>query len=203
MPARLAARPVPHSPVFAVVGRVVRERGIDVLIDALIEVHGDWRLRIIGTGPEQEKLEARAQTVGLSSRIEWMGGLPREALTEMWPEIDVLIAPSRVTSSWVEPTGSVVLDGMAHAVPAVVSNSGALPDVVAGAGMIIEEGDREALSRALQGLVSTPARCRVLGNAARQRVVEHYGDGPIAERMVAWWRQVLATATRSGVSIVS
>ena len=46
------------------------------------------------------------------------------------------------------------------------------------------------LTRALQGLVSEPARCRPLGAAARQRALERYSDGPIAEAMVAMWRRV-------------
>lgn len=184
-------RPDPGSPVFAVIGRLVPERGIELLLDALAEVYGDWRLRVVGTGPSQEALEAKAQLLGLASRIEWLGGLPREAVTELWPTIDALVAPSRSTPTWVEPTGAVVLDAMAHGIPAIVTRSGALPDVVGDAGLVVDDGDRSALTRALQGLVDEPARSVSLGNGARQHVLERYGDGPIAERMVTWWRRVL------------
>ena len=101
------------------------------------------------------------------------------------------MAPSRTTPTWVEPSGSLVLEAMSWGVPAIVSRCGALPDVVADAGMVIDEGDRPALTRALARLVEDPALARTLGRAARRRVLEHYGDGPIAERMVKFWRESL------------
>jgi glycosyltransferase involved in cell wall biosynthesis len=191
IPGRLAERPANPSLLFAVVGRVVPERGLDLLIDALAEVYGDWRLQIVGTGPAQEALEAQAQRLGLSARIEWLGGIPRQELDGLWREADAIIAPSRSTPTWVEPTGTLVLEAMAWGVPAIVSRCGALPDVVGDAGMVIDEGDRDALSRALARLVEEPARARTLGAKARERVLEHYGDGPIAERMARFWRESL------------
>lgn len=191
VPARPRDRASDSTLQFAVVGRVVPERGLDLLFDALAEVYGDWRLQIVGTGPSQEALEAQAQRLGLSSRIEWLGGVPRQELAGLWTEVDALVAPSRSTPAWIEPTGSLVLEAMAWGVPAIVSRCGALPDVVGDAGMVIDEGDRPALTRALARLVDDPARARTLGAAARQRVLEHYGDGPIAERMARFWGECL------------
>lgn len=191
IPGQLPEREPADSVLFAVVGRVVPERGLDLLLDALAEVYGDWRLQIVGTGPAQEALEAQAQRLGLSARIEWLGGVPRQELVGLWAEADAIVAPSRTTPTWVEPSGSLVLEAMSWGVPALVSRCGALPDVVADAGMVIDEGDRPALTRALARLVEDPALARTLGRAARRRVLEHYGDGPIAERMVKFWKESL------------
>ncbi|MES2306064.1 MAG: glycosyltransferase family 4 protein [Gemmatimonadota bacterium] len=174
---------------FGVVGRVVKERGLDLLLDALSETYGDWRLRIVGTGSAQEALEAQAQRLGLSSRLEWLGALPREALGAFWGSIDALVAPSRSTPQWVEPTGAVVLEAMAHGIAPIVSRCGALPDVVAEAGLVVAEDDRPALARALQALVAEPARAQTIGATARHRVLEFYGDAAIAERMILLWRR--------------
>lgn len=193
IPAVLPARAEPAGLVLGVVGRVVRERGLDLLLDALAEVYGDWQLRIVGTGPQQETLEAQAQRLGLASRIEWLGGVPRNELVHFLPTIDAIVAPSRSAPTWVEPTGSVVLEAMAYGTAPIVSRCGALPDVVADAGMVVDEEDRPALTRALQRLVEEPVRAREVGVKARQRVLEHYGDGPIAERMVALWRKALSS----------
>jgi glycosyltransferase involved in cell wall biosynthesis len=154
-------------------------------------VYGDWRLQIVGTGPSQEALEAQAQRLGLSARIEWLGGVPRHELATIWASTHALVAPSRSTPAWVEPSGSLVLEAMASGIPAIVSRCGALPDVVGDAGMVFDEGDRPALTRALSRLVEDPNRSPALGTAARQRVLEHYGDGPIAERMATFWREAL------------
>ena len=185
------SRPEPSAIVFGTVGRLVPERGIDLILGALAACYGEWRLRIVGSGPMQESLEAQAQRLGLSSRVEWLGVMPRERLTEFWNGLDVLLAPSRSTPTWVEPTGRLVLDAMARGVAPVVSRCGALPDVVGEAGLIIDEGDGDALMRAIASLIAEPWRCRALGAAARQRVLERYSDGAVAERMGRLWRRVL------------
>ncbi|HEY4321867.1 MAG TPA: glycosyltransferase family 4 protein [Gemmatimonadales bacterium] len=192
IPAPWSQRPDPEPVIIAVVGRLVAERGLDLLLDALGTIAGEWRLRVIGTGPVQEALEAQAQRLGLSARIEWLGAQPRDRLPAFWREVDVLAVPSRSTSEWTEPTGAVVLQAMANGVAPVVSRCGALPDVVADSGLVIEEQDVAGLTRALSGLVAEPWRCRAIGNAARQRVLEQYGDGAVAERMVQFWRKTLA-----------
>jgi glycosyltransferase involved in cell wall biosynthesis len=58
--------------------------------------------------------------------------------------------------------------------------------------MIVDPEDCSALTRALQGLVERPGRTRELGAAARRRVLEQFGHGPIAERVVRLWREALA-----------
>ncbi len=178
-------------PTFAAAGRLIRERGIDLFLDALGSTFGNWQLKVIGTGPEQEALEAHAQRLGLSGRIEWLGALPREALAALWPTVDALVAPSRVTPLWVEPNGQVVLEAMAHGVAPIVSRSGALPDVVGDAGVVLDADDVETLAAALQGVVDSPHRAIALGDAARSRVLERYGDVAIAERLVVLWRKAL------------
>ena len=191
IPVHWEPRPEPSPMVFGIVGRLLPERGIDVLLDALAATYGDWRLRIIGTGPSQQALEEQAQRLGLSSRIEWLGSVPRESLPRFWGTVDVALAPSRSTATWVEPTGGIILQAMAHGVAPVVSRCGALPDIVGEGGLIIDEGDAPALSRAIQGLVAEPIRCRAIGAIARERVLERYGDGPVAERMVQLWRRAV------------
>lgn len=194
IPPQLTSRADRAPLVFGAVGRLVRERGLDLLLDALGRTLGDWRLRVVGTGPAQEALEAQAQQLGLSARLEWIGALGRDDIVTYWPTIDVLVAPSRVSPQWVEPTGTLVLEAMGHGVAALVSRSGALPDVVGESGLIVDTDDGEALSRALQGLVEHPERVLSLGAAGRERVLERYGDVAVAERMATLWRRALATA---------
>ncbi len=191
IPATWSPRPAPNPVVFACVGRLVPERGVDLLLDALGATFGDWLLRVVGTGPLHEALEQQAQRLGLSAKTEWLGAMPRDQLPAFWNEVDVCLAPSRSTPEWVEPTGAVVLQAMAHGVAPVVSRCGALPDVVADSGLVVDEGDAAALSRAVQGFVADPMRSRTVGASARERVLEQYGDGPVAERMLLLWRRVL------------
>ncbi len=190
VPAHWEPRPATSPLIIAVAGRLVPERGVERLLDALAATYGEWRLRVIGTGPSHEALEQHAQRLGLSSRIEWLGALPRDELPAFWSQADVVVAPSLSTPGWVEPTGRVVLQAMAHGVAPVVSRSGALPDVVGDAGLIVEERDPAALARAIQGFVANPERARTMGAAARQRVLERYTDAMVAAQMVQLWQQI-------------
>ncbi len=191
IPAPWAPRAEPETVILSCVGRLVPERGVDLVLDALSECHGEWRLRVAGTGPMHEALEQQAQRLGLSARIEWLGAMARTELPAFWSAIDVLIAPSRSTPEWVEPSGAVMVEAMAHGVAPLVSRCGALPDIVGDAGLVIDEGDLPALTRAIQGFVADPSRCRAVGITARQRILELQGDGAVAERMLLLWRRAL------------
>jgi glycosyltransferase involved in cell wall biosynthesis len=192
IPVDWAPRPVSMPLVFGISGRLVPERGVDLLLTALSQTGGPWRLRVLGTGPMQERLERQAQQLGLSARIHWLGAVPRQDLPRYLGEIDVLVVPSRSTERWVEASGSTAQQAMAAGVAVIVSRCGALPGVVEEAGMIVDEDDLPGLTRALQVMVEDPARSRSMGQLARQRMLNVYSDHPVAQRMVAFWRDALA-----------
>ena len=171
------------------VGRLVPERGGETLLRALAQLLGPWTLTVVGTGPEQESLEALAQRLGLASRIRWQGGLPRNALGPLWDEIDCLVFASRDTSSWVERTNPVLLDAMSRGIAPLVTRAGALPEVVGDAGVIVEEP--EALGEALQELMANPSYVRQLGERARHRVLEEFVDAAVAEKTRRFWEEVI------------
>lgn len=180
------------------IGRLVPERGADVLFRACNQVMGAWTLSVLGTGPEQESLEALAQRLGLSARLRWLGGAGRDQIEQFWHEIDVLAVPSRATPEWVEQFNPLLIEAMARGVTAVVTDTGALPEIVADAGMIAS--DPESMALALQHLLADPALRRRLGEAGRSRVLAQYADTPIAEQTLAFWHDVLAASGRQSQS---
>jgi glycosyltransferase involved in cell wall biosynthesis len=175
------------------VGRLVPERGAETLLRACGQLLGPWSLTVAGTGPEQEALEALAQRLGLASRIRWLGGVPRSELEEVWTSLDCLVVPSRDTPAWVERSSPTLLEAMVREVVPVVTRAGALPEIVGDAGIVVD--DAESLAAALQALIAEPERLRVLGQRARQRVLEEYVDAAVAQRTLAFWGQILARHT--------
>jgi glycosyltransferase involved in cell wall biosynthesis len=171
------------------IGRLVPERGCDMLLRACAQLLGPWSLSVVGTGPEQEALELLSERSGLSSRISWVGGLPRAALNGLWGELDCLVVPSRDTPSWVERSSPVLLEAMARGLATVVTTAGALPELVGDAGIVVPDTDSMAL--ALQELLAEPERGRELGQRARRRVLEEFSDSAVAERTLLFWREVL------------
>lgn len=190
----------PEPPVFrgelrrgirlGFIGRLVPERGGEMLLRAAAGVMGAWTLTIVGTGPEQEALEALAQRLGLASRIRWLGGVPRSELTPVWEEIDCLVVPSHDTSTWVDRSNPVLLEAMARGIAPVVTRAGALPELVGDAGIVVD--DREGMVNTLQELLADPARVRTMGERARRRILEEFVDSAVAQRTLTFWEQVLA-----------
>jgi glycosyltransferase involved in cell wall biosynthesis len=187
--------PVTHDPSqrtlrLGFIGRLVPERGGETLLRAVAELLGPWTLTIVGTGPEQEALEALAQRMGLASRIRWLGGIPRSELGLIWQDLDCLVVPSHDTPTWVERANPVLLEAMARGIAPVVNRAGALPELVGDAGIVTE--DRDTLVEALQQLLADPARVRALGEKARRRILEEFVDAAVARRTAGFWEKVLA-----------
>jgi glycosyltransferase involved in cell wall biosynthesis len=178
------------------VGRLVPHRGLDTLLGALAQHrHAAWRLVVAGDGPERERLERLASELRLAARVHWVGALPPEELALRWPSWDVLVAPSRPTGSWNEPTGTTLLEAMAHEVAVIGSDTGALPELIGPAGIVTPPGDAAALAAAL-GEVLDPARRAVLARAARARAIELFSDDAVAERTVAFWQSLSTRGSR-------
>ena len=182
---------VPH-PGLAIgfLGRLVPERGLDLLFRACVGLAGKWTLTVIGTGPSQEELETLAERLGISARVFWLGALPRQGVDEVWPRLDCLVFPARTTERWVATTARAALHAMANGVPVVASDSGALPEIVGDAGRIVPEEDVAALSAALESLYTDRAECERLGAAARRRIMDEFSDGAIATKTLNFWRSL-------------
>jgi glycosyltransferase involved in cell wall biosynthesis len=186
---------VPHPGLsIGFVGRLVPERGLDLLFRACVGLAGKWTLRVIGTGPSQEELEALAERLGISARVSWLGPLPRTAVDEVWPRLDCVVFPARTTPRWVATAARGALHAMANGVTVVASDSGALPEIVGDTGRIVPEEDVPALATALQELYADRAECERLGAAGRRRIMDEFSDAALAHKTLAFWRS-LAPAT--------
>jgi glycosyltransferase involved in cell wall biosynthesis len=184
-------RPRRSALAIGFVGRLVPERGLDLLFRACVGLAGKWTLTVVGTGPSQEELEALAQRLGISARISWLGALPHAAMEEVWPQLDCVVLPARTTQRWILTVGRAALEAMAHGVAVVASDSGALPDVIGKAGRIVPEEDVPALAAVLQDLYADRASCEQLGAAGRRRVLEEFTDEAIARKTLAFWQSLV------------
>jgi glycosyltransferase involved in cell wall biosynthesis len=121
--------------------------------------------------------------------VRWAGALPPEHVAALWPELDILVVPSRPTGTWNEPTAATLLEAMAHEVSVIGSKAGVLPELIGLAGMITAPGDAEALGFALGKMIDPEIRAP-LARAARARALELFSDDAVAERTAAFWQRV-------------
>lgn len=130
------------------VGRLAAHKGVDVLLEA-VALAPDLRLVVAGAGPLSGRLRERSLRPDLSGRVEFLGPVAKPDLPDVYRSLDVLAVPSLTTPGWLEQFGRVVVEAMACGTPVVASDSGALPDVVRDAGLLVPPGDAAALAGAL------------------------------------------------------
>ena len=184
-------RPDHTELVIGFVGRLVPEKGLDSLFRACVKMLGRWRLIVVGSGPAQETLEQLAERLGIASRVTWRGPVPPGELRQLWPELDCLVVPSRTTPQWVETFHPALIEAMGHGVTVLGTDSGAIPELIDAAGIVVREDDVGALTTALQHLADAPRDRARLGREARQRVMGEYVDDAVARRTMEFWQQIL------------
>jgi glycosyltransferase involved in cell wall biosynthesis len=150
------------------VGAVVPRKGFDVLVAALAALSDlPWRLTIVGDrvrdATAAARLDADIARLQLGGRVAVLGAVSRERLGEFYAGADLFVLASRF-----EGYGMAYAEAIAHGLPVVGTTAGAIPDTVpAGAGVLIEADDAEALTRALRRLIEDPAERRRLAAGAR------------------------------------
>jgi glycosyltransferase involved in cell wall biosynthesis len=174
------------------IGRMVEEKGVFVLLEALRHLQGDWHLRMVGGGDEVDALRARATAWGMAERVTFVGQLPSTQVVNEYHALDVLVLPSLTRPNWKEQFGRVLVEAMACEVPVIASDSGAIPSVVGDGGLIVREGDASALAQALARLQADASVRAQLGKGGRARVLAHFTHEQIARDTVAVYREMLA-----------
>ena len=190
--------PVSQPFIVGYAGRLVPNKGVMLLLDALAGLEHEWRLRIAGAGPLREVLQARAMALGCADRVSWEAHIPALEMPRFYNQLHVLVVPSLTTPSWKEQFGRVLIEAMACRVPVVGSSSGEIPNVIGDAGLVFPEGEVEALRNALRRLAGNPQLRRELGERGRERVLQHYTQARIARATVEVYRQLIGG--QSGVS---
>ncbi|MBW3615589.1 MAG: glycosyltransferase family 4 protein [Actinobacteria bacterium] len=176
--------------VVGYVGRLTRQKGVDVLIAAMAGEDG-YELVVAGDGPERARLEALATNHAVSAAF--LGAVSQDALATLYRRVDVLVVPSR-PAAVLEQFGRVVVEGMASGVPVVASALGGLPEVLGEAGVLVPPDDVEALAAALRSLAADPERARRLGRLGRQRA-QRFSWPEIAAAHRELYEKVLCDST--------
>ncbi len=181
---------------LAYVGRLVPEKGVDVVLRAMAGEPG-WKLEVLGTGPEEGTLRAQTTTLGIADRVAFLGAVAQEDLPDAYRRADVLVVPSQVTPAWTEQFCRVAVEAMACGVPVVASNVGSLPEVVGDGGLLVPPGDPDALHAALQRLDDNEPLRRKLGAAGRDGS-ERFSWAAVGAAHASLYREVLAQTGPGG-----
>jgi glycosyltransferase involved in cell wall biosynthesis len=191
---RTVRRPSQPALVIGYVGRLVEEKGLELLFLAASKLIGPWMIQILGDGPDRERLEKMVQWLGISGRVTFDQWMPSTHLPNYFSGLDVLVLPSLTRANWKEQFGRVLIEAMACDVITVGARSGAIPEVIGDAGLTFTEGNVEELRTQLQRLIDDVALREDLRSQGRQRVVENYTQEAVAKNTVKVYREILGEA---------
>ena len=187
-----AARERPLGPPrILFVGRLVARKGVDRLLEALATIADrEWRLEIVGFGPERDPLERRAAELGLSDRVEFLGRVSNADLVGAYRRAACFVLPATLDErADTEGLGVVLLEAMSYGVPVVATRRGGIVDIVEdGRTGVLVEDEPAALARGIAASLDDTERARALGIAGRASVRERFGWDSIVDRLDAVYR---------------
>jgi glycosyltransferase involved in cell wall biosynthesis len=178
-------------PRVGFVGRLEPVKGLDVLLDAFMLVTSPASLVIAGDGAERARLEARIG--GLENRVHIMPPIRHEDLPAFLKAVDILVLPSvTILPVHREQFGRVLVEAMAAGLAVIGSSSGAIPEVIGDAGLVVPERDPTALAGAIDRLLENPDQRQALAERGRERVRTRFAWPVIADQSVDLFRAAVA-----------
>jgi len=185
---------IPTPMTYAYVGRLVSEKGLPILLLAasqLLEQGYNFRLKMIGDGPERANLETMVAGFGLQSCVGFTGQLQGDALHRALEEVSVVVMPSL----WEETAGLAAIEQMMRGRMVIASNIGGLGEVVDGVGLKFAPGDAAGLASCLRRVLDDPGLVEVLGRKARQRALELFLQQRMVAEHLALYRELLGDSS--------
>jgi glycosyltransferase involved in cell wall biosynthesis len=179
--------------VVGYLGRLVPEKGLDWLLDALERLPANVHGVVVGEGSQSTSLEARVAATHLRSRVHFLGVAGYQQTPKLINCFDVLAVPSLTTTGWKEQYGRVIAEAMACGVPVVGSDCGAIPEVLGSVGFVVPQGDTKKLAEALQYvLFDNDVRDRCIREGLR-RSEEEMSVTAMGSRLVEFYHRIVAT----------
>ena len=172
------------------VGRFVPEKGLSELLAALRQMPSEVHVVLIGAGPMQEELEREAEAPELRGRVRFLPTMTPEKLVAYMNCFDALALPSRTAPHWKEQYGRVIGEAMACGVVVVGSDSGAIPEVIGEAGLVVREGDAAALARGLENAMFDETLRAQLIPAGKKRAEEELSVKAMSGKLLEFYARI-------------
>jgi glycosyltransferase involved in cell wall biosynthesis len=188
----------PQSIVCTGVGRLVPQKGFDILIEAFQKIASqvpELHCLIVGEGEDKEKLAAHIRVAGLENRIRLVGYQDRQKVLSMLKSSDIFVMPSRY-----EGTPIALLEAAALACPILATCAGGIPELVTHDqnAYLMPTHDPAALAEGFVKMAKDRQYAQTLGRNAQKRVREQFN--PKSQIEETWSAYHKALARHNGVS---
>lgn len=171
------------------VGSLIARKNLPLLLHAFQQVAqavSNCRLVLVGRGPEEAALREEVTRLGLDAQVEFAGFVTDAEKLVWYRRADLLVSASKM-----EGFGLAVGEAMACGLPVVVTNAGALPELVVDgeSGLVAPVDDPAALVATMVRVLANPALAASLGQAGAQRIESHFRWSMTAERTIDIYQQ--------------
>ena len=173
------------------VGRLTKQKGVDLLLRALAGLPAALSLDVVGDGEERSALEALASSLGVGQRVRWHGAKPTAELAAFYRRAAALVIPSEE-----EGLGLVAVEAQLCETPVIAFASGGLVDVIRDgeSGVLVRERTSEGLAGAVSELLARPDRGTALARNGARQARELFSPGHVARRYADIYREAIALA---------
>ncbi len=183
-----------NEKIIFYVGRLVREKGLEVLIDAaplILKDRPESKFLIVGSGGEITSLKRKVQYLGIEDKFYFTGYVDDDTLTKIYNVVDVAVFPSLY-----EPFGIVALEALAAGVPVVVSDTGGFREIIQQGvnGICTEVGNPLSLSEGILSVIKNLDYSNSLKKEGRKKIIEIYSWEKIAQGVMDVYEEVISFA---------
>ena len=174
--------------IFLLMGALSHGKGIDIFLKAAAKIQSEGlqcEFWIAGAGPDERKLRALSENIGLASSVIWLGNISRDLAPEIFQRSDVFVLPSRY-----ETFGVVYAEALACGKPVIATKCGGPEDIVSdGDGMLIDRDNPSQLADAMLELFySSSSYC---ADSIRGRFMDRYSRFSVVSAIDRVYQEVL------------
>ena len=177
-----------HSRTVLYVGRLVREKGLRQLIEALASIEAEWDLIVAGDGPDRETCETLAAQKGIADRVRFVGWRSASEIDTLYNHCACVALPSL----WPEPFGRVGPEAFSHGRPVVAYDSGGVSSWLdhGVSGYLVPYGNIALLRDGLQALLNSASLRRQMGQHAREKALSEWSVQAHIQRLLDVFHRV-------------
>jgi glycosyltransferase involved in cell wall biosynthesis len=182
--------------ILLFVGRLSDQKGLQYLIDSMqdiVKYDSKIKLLVIGEGPYERILRARAQSNNVKEHVEFLGSMPNPNISEYYNFADIFILPSLSTKTGTEALGLSLLEAMASGCAVIGTKVGGIPFVIKNGhnGLLVRQKDSKELANAIIALLKDKKKSQKLGNNAAEFVKKNYSWENISKNFIKLYRELL------------
>ncbi|WP_156811060.1 glycosyltransferase family 4 protein [Methanomethylovorans hollandica] len=171
------------------IGRYVKGKGVDYLVDALNILKSDYPkiiLTMVGTGPDKDKIIRKIHNYGLENSIILKDFIPNSEIVQLYHQSSIFVLPSLE-----EGVPRTILEAMSCGVPIVCSRLPQLVDIVEGSGFLVPTKDPQSLADSISTILSDPQLAANMGNHGRQQVLNGYSWLDTVKKTISLYEELI------------